>query len=183
VVATSFSKKWSKTTQKLGFLHFIDVFHIKGVDIECLCTLVVLCGTFAVITSALSFPGWSGDLWLLCYTVFPCLLCLYSWNFHAQSPFSSVSDTEHKCALLWIIWTDTLPLSTTLGLVSIQSLPHLPIYPVLTWVLCVLNISPTLYHFHWTWFIFIRLVLSLVIPCPPLRLFTCHCKYSSLVLT
>ena len=28
-----------------------------SVDIECLCTLVVLCGTFAVITSAVSFPG------------------------------------------------------------------------------------------------------------------------------
>jgi len=27
------------------------------VDIECLCTLVVLCGAFAVITSAVSFPG------------------------------------------------------------------------------------------------------------------------------
>ena len=29
----------------------------KNVDIECLCTLVVLCGAFAVITSAVSFPG------------------------------------------------------------------------------------------------------------------------------
>ena len=28
-----------------------------SVDIECLCTLAVLCGTFAVITSAVSFPG------------------------------------------------------------------------------------------------------------------------------
>ena len=27
------------------------------VDIECLCTLAVLCGTFAVITSAVSFSG------------------------------------------------------------------------------------------------------------------------------
>jgi len=138
---------------------------------------------FLVITSAPSFHGSSHDLWLVFSFVSPCLLCLYSWNFRAQSPFSSVSDTEHKCAPLWIIWTDTLPLSTTLCLVSIRSLPHLPIYPVLTWVLCVLDISPTLYHFHWTWFIFIRLVLSPVIPCPPLRLFTCHCKYSSLVLT
>jgi len=69
--------------------------------------LFVLCDTFSVITSAVSFPGWSGDLWLLCYTVFPCLLCLYSWNFHAQSLFSSVSDTGHKCALLWIIWTSS----------------------------------------------------------------------------
>jgi len=39
VVATGFSKNRSKTTQKLvqttkkpGFLHFIDVFHIKGVS-------------------------------------------------------------------------------------------------------------------------------------------------------
>jgi len=32
VVATGFSKNQSKTTQKLGFLHFIDVFHIKGVS-------------------------------------------------------------------------------------------------------------------------------------------------------
>jgi len=39
---------------------------------------VELCGAFAVITSAVSFPGWSGDLWLLCYTVFLCLLCLYT---------------------------------------------------------------------------------------------------------
>ena len=30
---------------------------IVCVDIECLCTLAVLCGTFAVITSAVSFPG------------------------------------------------------------------------------------------------------------------------------
>ena len=27
------------------------------------------------------------------------------------------------------------------------------------------------------------LVFTPVVPCPPLRLFTCHCKYSSLVLT
>jgi len=45
---------------------------------------------------------------------------------------------------------DIPPLTTTLGLVSIQSLPHLPVYPVLTWVLHVLDISPTLYHFHQT---------------------------------
>ena len=70
------------------------------VDIECLCTLVVLCGAFAVITSAVSFPGWSGDWWLLYYIVFPCLLCLYSWNFHAQSLFTSVSDTGHKVCIL-----------------------------------------------------------------------------------
>ena len=31
------------------------------VDIEWLCTLVVLCGAFAVITSAVSFPGWCHD--------------------------------------------------------------------------------------------------------------------------
>ena len=30
---------------------------VAAVDIECLCTLVVLCGAFAVITSAVSFPG------------------------------------------------------------------------------------------------------------------------------
>jgi len=78
---------------------------------------VVLCGTFAVITSAVSFPGWSGDLWLLCYTVFPCLLCLYSWNFCTQSLFSLVSDTGHKCAPLWIIWTGYEPCTPgTLGL-------------------------------------------------------------------
>ena len=29
----------------------------ESVDIESLCTLVVLCGAFAVITSAVSFPG------------------------------------------------------------------------------------------------------------------------------
>jgi len=31
--------------------------------------LIVLCDTFSVITSAVSFPGWSGDLWLLCYII------------------------------------------------------------------------------------------------------------------
>ena len=39
-------------------------------------------------------------LWLLCYTVFPCLLCLYSWNIHAQSLFSSISDNRHKCSFV-----------------------------------------------------------------------------------
>ena len=71
-----------------------------------------------------------------------------------------------------------LPLSTTLGLYSIHSLPHLTIYPVCSWVLRVLNISCTLYHFHQTW------------PSPysscslsAFGLFTCHHIYSSLVCT
>jgi len=46
---------------------------------------------------------------------------------------------------------DIPPLSTTLGLIPIQSLLHLTVYPALTWVLHVLDISPTLYHFHQTW--------------------------------
>ena len=87
---------------------------------------------------------------------------------------------------------DIPPLSTTLGLVPTQSLLHLTIYPALTWVLHVPVISTTLYHFHRTWFILLGpdfilpgpdLVLSPVIPCPLLRLFTCHHKYSSLALT
>ena len=36
--------------------------------------LTVFCDAFSVITSAVSFQGWSGDLWLLCYIVFPCFL-------------------------------------------------------------------------------------------------------------
>ena len=49
------------------------------VNIGCLCTSwCSVWHTFAVITSAVSFPGWSGDLWLLYYTVFLCLLCLYT---------------------------------------------------------------------------------------------------------
>jgi len=68
----------------------------QTVDIECLCTLVVLMETFLVITSAPSFHGSSHDLWLVFSFVSPCLLCLCSWNFHAQSLFSSVSDTGHK---------------------------------------------------------------------------------------
>ena len=39
---------------------------------------------------------------------------------------------------------DNLPLTTTLGLARIQSLPHLPVYPSLTWVLRELDISHTL---------------------------------------
>jgi len=76
--------------------------------------------------------------------------------------------------------TDNPPLTTTLGLVSIHSLPHLAVYPARSLVLHVLNISCTLYHFHQTWFILPRpdLVLSPVIPCPLFRLFTCHHKYS-----
>ena len=85
--------------QSLAFSPLLVVV-MPPVDIKCLCTLAVLCGAFAVITSAVSFPGWSGDLWLLCYTVFLCLLCLYSWNFCAQSLFSSVSDTGHKVCIL-----------------------------------------------------------------------------------
>ena len=38
--------------------------------------LIALCNTFLVITSAVSFQGWSDDLWLLCYTVSLCLVCL-----------------------------------------------------------------------------------------------------------
>jgi len=77
------------------------------------------------------------------------------------------------------------PLSTTLGLIPIQSLLHLTVYPALTWVLRVPVISFTLYHFHRTWFILPEpdLVPTPVVPCPPFRLFTCHRKYSSLVLT
>jgi len=87
---------------------------------------------------------------------------------------------------------DNSPLTTTLGLVCIQSLPHLAVNPAWSWVLRVLVISPALCYFHRTWFIFpgpdfifIRpdLVLSPVVPCPPFRLFTCHRKYSTLVLT
>ena len=107
---------------------------VDTVDIECLCTLVVLCGTFAVITSAVSFPGWSHDLWLMFSFVSPCLLCLYSWNFvprvsslqslilgtrsvFCSSPHNLVSITGHKCAPLWIIWTGYEPCAPgTLGL-------------------------------------------------------------------
>ena len=80
---------------------------------------------------------------------------------------------------------DMPPLSTILGLYSIHSLPHLAVYPARSWVLRVLDISCTLYHFHRTWFILPRpdLVLSPVIPCPLFRLFTCHRKCLSLVLT
>ena len=87
---------------------------------------------------------------------------------------------------------DNLPLSTTLGLCSIRSLPHLAVYPALTWVLCELDMFYTLYHFLQTWFIlhgpdFIftgpDLVLTPVIPCPPFRMFTCHRKYLTLVCT
>ena len=46
------------------------------VDIGCLCTSYYLMWRFLVIISAVSFQGWSGDLWLLCYTVSLCLLCL-----------------------------------------------------------------------------------------------------------
>ena len=68
--------------------------------------------------------------------------------------------------------THNPPLTTTLGLVSIHSLPHLAAYPACSWVLHVLDISSTLYHFHQTWFILPRpdLVLSPVIPCPLFRL-------------
>jgi len=65
------------------------------VGIECLCTLVVLMDAILVITSAPSFHGSSHDLWLVFSFVSPCLLCLYSRNFCAQSLFSSVSDTGH----------------------------------------------------------------------------------------
>jgi len=89
----------------------------------------------------------------------------------------------HSCA-------DTPLLSTTLGLSSIQSLPHFHIKPSLSWVLHVLDISHTLYHFHWTWFIlpkpnfilprpdFIFTRPDLVLtPVSAIRLFTCHCMY------
>jgi len=104
---------------------------------------------------------------------------------HYSSTPVARSYSGHNCA-------DNPLLTTTLGLVCIQSLPHLAVNPAWSWVLRVLVISPALYYFHWTWFIlprpdfiFIRpdLVLSPVIPCLPLRLFTCHRKYSTLVLT
>jgi len=87
------------------------------------CTpLIVLCNTFSVINSAVSFPGWSGNLWLLCYTFsLVCFICLVETFvprvFSLQSltlgtksvlcsfPFNLVSDTGYKCVLLWIIWT------------------------------------------------------------------------------
>ena len=68
--------------------------------------------------------------------------------------------------------------STTLGLISIQSLLHLAVYPALTWVLGVLDISYTLYHFHWTWHSpYSSHLLSAI------RMFTCHRIYLTLVLT
>ena len=39
--------------RRLAHHHLADV----NVDIKCLCTLAVLCGAFAVITSAVSFPS------------------------------------------------------------------------------------------------------------------------------
>jgi len=63
---------------------------------------------------------------------------------HYSSTPVALTYSGHGCAVI-------LPLSTTLGLIPIQSLLHLTVNPALTWVLRVLNISPTLYHFHWTW--------------------------------
>jgi len=103
-----------------------------------------------------------------------------AWHQSLQSHHSSTAQlrlhitySSHSCA-------DIPPLSTTLGLIPIQSLLHLTVYPALMWVLRVPVISFALYCFHRTWFILPGpdLVLSPVIPCLLFRLFTCHCKYS-----
>ena len=61
-----------------------------------ICALLLCLWTpYLVITSSPSFHGSSHDLWLVFSFVSLCLLCLYSWNFRAQSLFSSVSDTGH----------------------------------------------------------------------------------------
>ena len=119
--------------------------------------LTVFCDTFSVITSAVSFQGWSGDLWLLCYIVFPCfLVCtveifmprvssLQSLTLGTRSVICSfslyiVSDTGHKSALLWIIWTDYEPCAPgSLGLPL-----RLPSCPCTTFYSCYFNI-PTLF--------------------------------------
>jgi len=85
------------------------------------------------------------------------------------------SSTPVTCSYSGHSRADNPPLTTTLGLVCIQSLPHLAVNPAWSWVYRVLVISLVLYHFHWTWFIlpgpdfiFIApdLVLSPIIPCP-----------------
>jgi len=106
-----------------------------------------------------------------------CPVTLVASQHYSSTPVA-LTYSGHGCAVI-------LLLRMTLGLIPTQSLLHLAIYPALMWVLRVLDISPTLYHFHRTWFILPGpdLVLCPVIPCPPFRLFTCHRKYSSLVLT
>jgi len=51
---------WAPDMESIDSLPDIEITedgaHVP-VDIECLCTLVMLCGAFAVITSAVSFPG------------------------------------------------------------------------------------------------------------------------------
>ena len=83
--------------------------------------------------------------------------------------------------------TDNPLLTTTLGLVCIQSLPHLTVNPAwsLVYHVHVLVISLVLYHFHRTWLYFHRTWPSPDSghPLSVIRLFTCHHMYLTLVST
>ena len=93
-----------------------------SVDIECLCTLVVLCGAFAVITWAVTFQV-DQVICGFCVTLFSlvCFVCMVEIFMpkasslqsltlgtrfvFCSSPHNLVSDTGHKSAPLWFIWT------------------------------------------------------------------------------
>ena len=87
--------------------------------------------------------------------------------------------------------TDNPPLTMTLGLVCIQSLPHFAVNPAWTWVLHVLYIpslvsfSLDLIYFTQTWLCFHRTWPSPNSghPLSVIRLFTCHHMYLTLVST
>jgi len=79
-----------------GSWWFAEMHNQGGVLVLSVCALLLCLWTpYLVITSSPSFHGSSHDLWLVFSFVSLCLLCLYSWNFRAQSLFSSVSDTGH----------------------------------------------------------------------------------------
>jgi len=109
--------------------------------------VLLLPRTFSLMNIVTSVSGSFGVVVSLCVTTMP------NSGSYLVTPVASQLCSSTPVALTYsghgraVI----LPLSTTLGLIPVQSLLHLTVYPALMWVLRALNISSTLYHFHRTW--------------------------------